>query len=108
MHSYMNVFKARLAAKLSPFRPLCQLLPFPAIVIVQLFWLGAPTYSQSRIINSALFVPFLCAWGLQFAHQVGRMILAHVTKQPFPMGDAIFLWTVLGAVDANMPFLFNR
>lgn len=36
------------------------------------------------------------------------MILAHVTKQPFPMSDAIFLWTVVGAIDANMPLLFNR
>ena len=104
----MNVFKAKRAAKQSPFVPLLHLLPFPTSVAVQIFWLRAPHFSRSAIINSNLFMPFLCAWGLQFAHQVGRMILAHVTKQPFPAGDAMWLLSVLGAIDANMPLLFHR
>jgi len=48
-------------------------------------------------------VPFLCAWGLQFAHMVGRMILAHVTKEKFPVWDWVWVWSLVGAVDANLP-----
>ncbi|KAJ4463275.1 hypothetical protein C8J55DRAFT_539112 [Lentinula edodes] len=55
------------------------------------------------IRNSALFIPFLCAWGLQFAHQVGRMILAHLTKMSFPVWDWLWLLSLVGAVDANLP-----
>lgn len=107
-HSYINVFKARVAKKQNPFKPLLHLIPFPLTVAFQVLWLNAPTFRQSAIINSPLFVPFLSAWGLQFAHQVGRMILAHVTKQPFPMGDMLWLWSLLGAIDANIPLLLNR
>lgn len=106
--SYINVFKAKLSSHQGPFRPLLHLLPFPLTVAIQLAWLAAPTLSTSAIMNSPLFVPFLCAWGLQFAHQVGRMILAHVTKQSFPWGDAVWLWNVLGALDASLPVLLGR
>ena len=84
------------------------LLPFPISVAIEAFWLSSPSYDESRILHSALFVPFLCAWGLQFAHQVSRIILAHVTKQSFPLFDSLFLWSVIGAVDANMPLLLGR
>lgn len=108
LHSYINVFQAKLSNNQSPWRPLIHLLPLPITVAFQLWWLSAPAYNDSMIINSALFVPFLCAWGLQAAHQVGRMILAHVTKQPFPMFHGLYLWSLLGALDANLPFLLNR
>jgi len=106
--SYMNVFTAKRQSGESPYKPLLYLLPFPASVAIEVFWLSSPSFSRSHIINSPLFLPFLCAWGLQFAHQVGRMILAHVTKQPFPWWDTMWLWSIIGAVDANMPLLFNR
>ncbi|KAK7695143.1 hypothetical protein QCA50_002333 [Cerrena zonata] len=106
--SYINVYKARAAAKESVLSPLLYLLPFPMTVALQVAWLSSPSFSRSFIINSPLFMPFLCAWGLQFAHQVGRMILAHVSKQPFPWWDWMWIWSVVGALDANMPRLFNR
>lgn len=106
--SYINVFKAKLASHSNPWKPLLHLLPLPTTIALQLFWLSAPAYNNSRIINSSLFIPFLGAWGLQFAHQVGRMILAHLTKQPFPIFDSLFLWSAVGAIDANLPLLLNR
>lgn len=106
--SYMNVYSAKRQAKEGPFIPLLYLLPFPISVAIEVFWLSSPSFSRSYILNSPLFLPFLCAWGLQFAHQVGRMILAHVTKQPFPYWDAMWLWSIAGALDANMPLLLNR
>ena len=106
--SYINVLRAKLSNKEAPLHPLLHLLPFPVTVGLQLFWLSAPTYTESRIINSGLLVPFLLAWGLQAAHLVSRIILAHVTKQSFPLFDSLFLWSVIGAVDANMPLLLGR
>ena len=67
-----------------------------------------PKFTNSDILRSPAFVPFLCAWGLQFAHQVGRMILAHVTGQPFPWWDSMWVWSIIGAVDANLPWLIGR
>jgi len=106
--SYMNVRRATLSKHTSTVRPLLSLLPFVATTGIQVIWLNQPTYNDSAIINSAVFVPFLCAWGLQFAHQVGRMILAHITSTPFPWWDWMWIWSVLGAVDANLPRLTGR
>ncbi|KAI0713131.1 Choline/ethanolaminephosphotransferase [Cerioporus squamosus] len=106
--SYINVYKSRMASGQGPFLPLLLLLPFPISVAIEIFWLSAPSFKDSHILNSALFLPFLCAWGLQFAHQVSRMILAHVTKQPFPYWDSMWLWSIVGAIDANLPTLINR
>ncbi|CAL1694727.1 unnamed protein product [Somion occarium] len=106
--SYINVYKAKIASGDKAFQPLWHLLPFPLTVAIQVAWLSSPSFSRSFILNSPLFVPLLCSWGLQFAHQVGRMILAHVTKQPFPWWDWMWMWSLIGAVDANMPRLLNR
>jgi ethanolaminephosphotransferase len=106
--SYMNVYEARRASGKPVVKPLLYLLPFPASVLVQVAWLNEPSLRHSDIINSPVFVPFLCAWGLQFAHVVGRMIIAHVTSQPFPVWDPVYIWSIVGALDANMPTLFGR
>ncbi|CCM01447.1 uncharacterized protein FIBRA_03499 [Fibroporia radiculosa] len=106
--SYFNVFKSRIASRKNPFIPLLLLLPFPVSVSIELFWLSAPSFKESTILHSPLFMPFLCAWGLQFAHQVSRMILAHVTKQPFPWWDSMWIWSIVGAVDANLPLLIDQ
>ena len=106
--SYYNVYKARVQNDQGPFLPLLLLLPFPISVAIEIFWLSSPSFKESTILNSALFVPFLCTWGLQFAHQVSRIILAHVTKQPFPWWDAMWIWSIVGAVDANLPLLIDQ
>ncbi|KAH8992393.1 Choline/ethanolaminephosphotransferase [Lactarius akahatsu] len=106
--SYINVFIARRASGGPVVKPLLYLLPFPVSVLLHVAWLNHPTLRNSDIINSPAFVPFLCAWGLQFAHVVGQMILAHITSQPFPLWDSMYIWTIVGAIDANMPILFGR
>ncbi|KAJ7729090.1 choline ethanolaminephosphotransferase [Mycena maculata] len=106
--SYNNVRRAMRAAGKPTVQPLRLLLPFVLSVAIQVFWLSHPRYDDSAIINSALFVPFLCAWGLQFAHQVGRMILAHVTNSPFPWWDWMWVWSFVCAIDANLPLIASR
>ena len=108
--SYHNVRKSRRATNSrdketheSVFRPLLLLLPFLFSPSAHLLWLSQSTSASSSLLHSPLFLPFICAWGLQFAHQVGRMILSHVTKMPFPMWDNLWLVTLVGAVDACLP-----
>lgn len=103
-HSYDNVRVAVRQEKRNV-RPLLYLLPFVFTVIIQVAWLSHPRVNDSWIIGSASFVPFLCAWGLQFAHQVGRIILAHVTKDRFPVWDSVWILSVIGAADANLPLI---
>jgi len=106
--SYMNVYDARRGSGKPVVKPLLYLLPFLASVLLHVAWLNEPSLRNSDIINSPVFVPFLCAWGLQFAHVVGRMIIAHVTSQPFPVWDPMYILSIVGAIDANMPNLFGR
>lgn len=106
--SYSNVYTARLASKKSPYTPLFYLLPFLLSITFQLLWLSTPSLTSSAIVHSSLFIPFLGAWGLQFARQVGGMILAHITTTPMVWWDWSWLWVAACAIDANMPRLFGR
>lgn len=89
-------------------RPLSLLLPFAFSAAIQATWLSYPSIHKPAIIDSPVFVPFLCSWGLQFAHQVGRMILAHVTSGPFPSFDWVWIWSALGVLDMKLPDLLGR
>ncbi|KAJ7083364.1 CDP-alcohol phosphatidyltransferase-domain-containing protein [Mycena belliarum] len=108
LSSYRNVRRAMITSNKSTTWPILLLMPFVASAGIQMFWLMHPRYDDSAIINSTLFVPFLCAWGLQFAHQVGRMILAHVTSSRFPWWDWMWVWSLVAAIDANLPLLAGR
>jgi len=107
-NSYSNVYKSRRQSGQSPFTPLLYLLPFPVTALLQIFWLSHPSVEDSAIIYSESLVPFLCAWGLMFAHQVGRIILAHVTRTEFPLLDSVWIWSAIGALDVNLPRIFGR
>lgn len=106
--SYGNVRKAMKASRKSRIRPLLTLLPYVASVVLQALWLLNPSFRTSTIIHSPLFIPFLCAWGLQFAHQVGKMILSHVTSSPFPVWNSLWIWNAIGVLDAHLPHLLDR
>ncbi|KIK58639.1 hypothetical protein GYMLUDRAFT_60659 [Collybiopsis luxurians FD-317 M1] len=108
LSNYANVRVAMREAGKSTIKPLLFLLPFLFSAGVQLAWIGHPKFfdaagNEFTILESSLFVPFMCAWGLSFAHQVGKMILAHLTKGLFPVWDWVFLASVVGAVDVNLP-----
>ncbi|KZO96408.1 Choline/ethanolaminephosphotransferase [Calocera viscosa TUFC12733] len=103
--AYWDVLLARRSRSQPILPPLLGLIPFLVTCALQLAWLWA---DEALLLQSGRFLPFVCAWGLQFAHQVGRMILAHVTKNAFPFWDWMWPWTLAMAVDANAPFLFGR
>lgn len=107
MDRYKNVFKS-LKGKSSPLWPLTRLLPFVVTLVIHLAWLRAPIGpSGAHLVYSNAFIWFMCFWGLQFGNQVGRMILAHVTKSEFPIIERMWIWSLIGAVDGNAKALFG-
>ncbi|KAF8636169.1 hypothetical protein AX17_003741, partial [Amanita inopinata Kibby_2008] len=113
--SYYNVRKSTPSIRsafprsvLRSLKPLLLLLPFLVPIGIHVIWLAQPTPTHSPILYSPLFIPFMCTWGLQFAHQVGRMILAHVTGMRFPIWDHVWLLSILGMVDACLPRIADR
>ncbi|KAH8111880.1 CDP-alcohol phosphatidyltransferase-domain-containing protein [Phellopilus nigrolimitatus] len=77
--SYTNVHRATRSSPSSSFRPFLRLLPFPLSVAIH------------------------------FAHQVGRMILAHLTqRRDMPFWEWLWVVSALAGLDANAPRLFGR
>jgi len=99
--SCLNVSREERALKRSLSAALFRLVPFVLLALLHLLWLSAPSIKDSSIVYSPLILPFMLSWGLQFAHQVGRVILAHVTNQPFPFWDPFWIWLAAAAVDIN-------
>jgi len=106
---YANVFRS-LKKNDSAFAPLARLTPFCLSVLLHVLLLSSPLAGNpyKTFVQSPLFMPYLFFWGLGFAHQVGRMITAHVTKTPFPYWDPMWLWIALGAIDGHALKLFGR
>lgn len=82
--------------------PFLRLVNFLFFIFLQVSWLSHPTINNWNILYSPVFLPFLCLWGLQFAHFMGRIILARVTMQPFPVWEWTWVWSVIGAIDVNL------
>ncbi|CED82236.1 sn-1,2-diacylglycerol ethanolamine-and cholinephosphotranferases [Phaffia rhodozyma] len=105
--SYSNVVVARRSKGQPINTPLRGLVPFMVQLSALLAWLAADYPTSTRILYSDNFLYFLGFVGFGFAYQVGTMILAHVTKMPFPMWNGWMVWTAIGALDANLPNLFG-
>jgi hypothetical protein len=43
-----------------------------------------------------------------FSYQVSQLILAHVTKSPFPYWNGMMVYSLFGAIDANSAWLLGR
>lgn len=99
--SYTNVIAARRSRKQSVVTPLAGLLPLAVQVGANLVWMSA---NRAFILASPLaFLPFVTYWGITFAYNVGLLIVAHVTKAPYPYWNIGILWSVGLAIDASLP-----
>ncbi|SJX61118.1 related to EPT1-sn-1,2-diacylglycerol ethanolamine-and cholinephosphotransferase [Sporisorium reilianum f. sp. reilianum] len=97
--SYSNVVAARRARNQSALTPLLGLTPLVVQITANCAWLRA---NRAFILaDPRALLPFLAFWGLSFAYNVGLLIVAHVTKAPFPYWNAAIVWSVLLALDAN-------
>jgi ethanolaminephosphotransferase len=127
---YGNVFRSLKKGE-SGFLPFLRLMPFCISVILHVAFVSSPLSGKPHkdLAHSALSLPYMCFWGLEFAHQVraqdriynteeglissngaqvGRMITAHVTKTPFPYWDPMWLWILFGALDGHAKAIFGR
>ncbi|CDU24592.1 related to EPT1-sn-1,2-diacylglycerol ethanolamine-and cholinephosphotransferase [Sporisorium scitamineum] len=98
--SYSNVVAARRARKQSALTPLLGLTPLIVQIAANCFWINA---NRAFILaDPRALLPFLSYWGITFAYNVGLLIVAHVTKAPFPYWNVAIVWSVVLAVDANL------
>lgn len=99
--SYGNVVAARKSRNQSTLTPLLGLVPLVAQIAANSWWIAA---NRAFILaDPRAFLPFLAYWGITFAYNVGLLIVAHVSKAPFPYLNLSILWSVVLAVDANLP-----
>ncbi|KAK0565245.1 hypothetical protein OC861_003857 [Tilletia horrida] len=81
-------------------KPLFGLIPLVVQLVGNTVW--ATARNQQVMVDGHAFIPFLSYWGIAFAYNVGLLIVAHVTKAPFPYWNAAAVWSVLGAIDASL------
>ncbi|EPQ31580.1 uncharacterized protein PFL1_00913 [Pseudozyma flocculosa PF-1] len=99
--SYSNVVAARRERKQSVIAPLSGLFPLVLQIAANLVWMAA---NRSFILaDTHAFLPFVGFWGITFAYNVGLLIVAHVTKAPFPYWNVATAWSIVGALDAILP-----
>ncbi|KAF8553815.1 Choline/ethanolaminephosphotransferase [Imleria badia] len=106
--SCRKVYNVMRATGKSHLKPLVFILPFISSAVLQVLWLLHPSIHHSSIIHSPHFLPVMGAWGLQFAHHLGRVILSRVAKTPFPWWNSMWIWNVIGVVDTHLPDLLHR
>lgn len=59
---------------------------------------------EALLLRTTLFLPFALFWGIAFAHHVQLLILAHLTKSPFPAAwkHPLLILSALAAADARV------
>ncbi|RUS20467.1 choline ethanolaminephosphotransferase [Endogone sp. FLAS-F59071] len=95
-----NVYRAALANKRPIFPALSGLIPFFSSSAIAYLWLiSSPSIVTKHLIPFALYI------GCSFGYQVGLIILAHVTKAPFPFMNLMMVPLIVGCVNANLPVI---
>lgn len=101
LHSILHVMEVQRERKQSATRPLYGLVPF----FVASVHVAAYLYLQPVVLNQHL-IPFVFYAGMLNAYSVGRMIVAHLTKDPeFPMHNVLTFPLGLAVVDSLGPTL---
>lgn len=99
--SYGNVAKARRGRGESAVTPVVGLVPLAVLLASLWVWMTA---GDARVMaDKQAFITLYSAFGLLFAFSVGKLIVAHVTKAPFPYIHTAIVVAVLGATDAALP-----
>ena len=101
LDSILHVMEVQRERKQSPTKPLYGLAPF----FIASAYVAAYLYLQPVILNHHL-IPFVFYAGMLNAYSVGRMIVAHLTKDPeFPMQNVLTIPLGLAVVDSLGPTL---
>ena len=101
LDSILHVMEVQRERKQSPTKPLYGLAPF----FIASAYVAAYLYLQPVILNHHL-IPFVFYAGMLNAYSVGRMIVAHLTKDPeFPMQNVLTIPLGLAVADSLAPTL---
>ena len=101
LHSILHVMEVQRERKQSATKPLYGLAPY----FIASAHVAAYLYLQPVILNYHL-IPFVFYAGMLNAYSVGRMIVAHLTKDPdFPMHNVLTFPLGLAVVDSLGPTL---
>ncbi|KAI9635659.1 CDP-alcohol phosphatidyltransferase-domain-containing protein [Dioszegia hungarica] len=108
VNSYYNVIASHKKSGKAIYTPLLGYVPFLAHTGILVLWLQGELRGGVGIVHDARLLPFMLYWGMAFSYQVSQLILAHVTKSPFPYWNGMMVYSIFGALDANSQWLFNR
>jgi ethanolaminephosphotransferase len=98
---YSNVARSRRARNLSVITPLAGLVSVSVLLACIPLWMTAQ--NAQLMADGLAYMALYCAFGLLFAYSVGLLIVAHVTKAPFPYFNIGLFVAIVGTVDARLP-----
>ncbi|KAI9292047.1 Choline/ethanolaminephosphotransferase, partial [Neoconidiobolus thromboides FSU 785] len=102
INSAYNVIQTYNEKKQSSITALLGILPFAVASLLGYLWISA-----SPFIFTECLVPFMLFLGFTVAYNVGLIILAHVTKAPFPYFNKLYVPLIVGAINSNLSILFD-
>jgi ethanolaminephosphotransferase len=97
-----NVHKARRAQNLPTLPLLLEWIPIIVFTLSSMAWLGSP---HSALLKDNHLVLFCITMSLVFGRMTTKIILAHLTHQPFPYWTVMLVPLVGGAILTNLPIL---
>jgi len=102
---FYHVYRSSRAQNKSFYRvAIIQNIPITIYLLAGYFWLASP---HSYIFSDRHYILFALTTGIVFGRMASKIILAHVTKMPFPMFTVQMVPLVAGSIIVNLPVLFN-
>lgn len=102
---FYHVYKSSRDQNKSFYRvAIIQNIPITIYLLAGYFWLASP---YSYIFSHHHFILFALTTGIVFGRMASKIILAHVTKMPFPMFTVQMVPLVAGSIIVNLPVLFD-
>ncbi|KAJ1675566.1 hypothetical protein EV182_001020 [Spiromyces aspiralis] len=100
--SLHNIMLACCAERKSVFAAYADSIPFISVLTSMYIWLY-----NSPLLRTQHLVLFMTFVALAFSYIVGRVIIAHVTKAPFPKLNRMHVPLFIGTANALFPALFG-
>ncbi|RHZ61702.1 hypothetical protein Glove_346g63 [Diversispora epigaea] len=102
--SLYNVYQSCKRSNKSYFTALSQLSSITIYSLCTYFWLSSP---NSYILRDKHLILFAMTIGIVFGRMATKIILAHLTKMPYPKYTVLLIPLLLGTVLTNIPRIFQ-
>ncbi len=97
----INVARARRAKNLPLMPAIYEWTPLAIFVVCTMAWLGSP---YSKLLEDNHLVLYCVTMSLVFGRMTTKIILAHLTRQPFPYWTTMLAPMIGGALVVNHPY----